>query len=70
MQTSITNRTIFCRDNIEILRGMDSQSVDLIYLDPPFNKNQSFHAPIGTFAEGASFKDIWYEEDNKEEWIG
>ncbi len=70
MQTSITNRTIFCRDNIEILRGMDSQSVDLIYLDPPFNKNRHFHAPIGSESEGASFKDVWYEEDNKDEWIG
>ncbi|MCX8502040.1 MAG: DNA methyltransferase, partial [Alphaproteobacteria bacterium] len=70
MQPSILNRTVFCRDNIEVLRGMDSASVDLVYLDPPFNKKRNFHAPIGSSAEGASFKDIWYEEDTKEEWIG
>ncbi|MDI9409839.1 MAG: DNA methyltransferase [Candidatus Pacebacteria bacterium] len=70
MQKSILNRTVFCRDNIEVLRGMDSNSIDLIYLDPPFNKKRNFHAPIGSQAEGASFKDIWYEEDTKDEWIG
>ncbi|MDI9408804.1 MAG: DNA methyltransferase [Candidatus Pacebacteria bacterium] len=63
-------RTIFCRDNLEVLRVMASESVDLVYLDPPFNKNQNFHAPIGSQAEGASFKDIWGEEDLKAEWLG
>ena len=70
MQKSIVNRTIFCRDNIEVLPGMDSDSVDLIYLDPPFNKKKTFAAPIGSKAEGASFKDYWAEEDTKDEWIG
>ena len=70
MQKSIVNRTIFCRDNVEVLRGMDSDSVDLIYLDPPFNKKKTFTAPIGSKAEGASFKDYWAEEDTKDEWIG
>ncbi|MDI9313818.1 MAG: DNA methyltransferase [Hydrotalea sp.] len=70
MQKTLKNRTIFCRDNIEVLRGIDSNSIDLIYLDPPFNKKRHFHAPIGGQAEGASFKDTWYEEDTKEEWVG
>lgn len=69
MQSSIKNRTIFCRDNLDILQGMDSNSIDLIYLDPPFNKKKVFTAPIGSSAEGASFKDIFREEDVKEEWL-
>ncbi|MDI9408760.1 MAG: DNA methyltransferase [Candidatus Pacebacteria bacterium] len=60
---------MFCNDNIEILRGIDSGTVDLIYLDPPFNKKQIFAAPIGSSAEGAEFKDYWGEEDMKEEWF-
>ena len=48
------------------MRGMDSQSIDLIYLDPPFNKNQMFIAPMGSAAEGASFKDFWGKDDVKE----
>ena len=42
----------------------------MIYLDPPFNKKKEFAAPIGTKAQGASFKDIFEEKDVKEEWIG
>ncbi len=70
MQTTLKNRTIFCRDNLEVLRGIDSKSVDLIYLDPPFNKKKVFTAPIGSTATGASFKDIFNEADVKEEWLG
>ena len=67
---NVKNRTIFCRDNLEVLRGINSGTVDLIYLDPPFNKNKTFTAPIGTTAEGASFKDIFREEDVKDGWLG
>ena len=67
--TNLQNRTIFCRDNIDILQGINSNSVDLIYLDPPFNKNKKFTAPIGSSAEGASFKDIFRDEDIKLEWL-
>ena len=66
---NIKNRTIFCSDNLEILEGINSNSIDLIYLDPPFNKDKEFTAPIGSSAEGASFKDIFREEDVKDEWI-
>ncbi len=66
---TIKNRTIFCHDNLEILQGIDSDCVDLIYLDPPFNKKKIFTAPIGSNAEGASFSDIFREEDVKDEWL-
>jgi len=65
----VKNRTIFVRDNLEVMRGMDSESVDLIYLDPPFNKKKQFQAPIGSQAEGASFKDWWVMDDIKAEWL-
>ena len=63
------NRIIYNRDNIDILKGLNTQSIDLIYLDPPFNKNKTFTAPIGSSAEGASFKDTFKEEDVKSEWV-
>ncbi len=69
MQSTIQNRTIFCKDNLEVLKGMDSESVDLIYLDPPFNKKKTFTAPLTSTAKGASFKDIFQEEDVKSEWV-
>ena len=58
-----TNRTIFTADNLPVLRGIDSETVDLIYLDPPFNTGKQWHAPIGSDAEGASFNDIWAWDD-------
>jgi len=68
-ECNIENRTIFCDDNLDVLRGINSECIDLIYLDPPFNKNKKFTAPIGTSAEGAEFSDIFREEDVKYEWL-
>lgn len=65
-----TNRTIFTGDNLDILRGLDSESVDLIYLDPPFNSNRHYSAPIGSEAAGAEFRDAWTFEDTDDTWWG
>ncbi len=67
-QITLKSSTIFCRDNLEVIRGINSDSIDLIYLDLPFNKGKQFHAPVGSEAEGATFDDIWHEESVKEEW--
>ena len=69
LQSTIKNRTLFCKDNMDILQNIDSNTIDLIYLDPPFNKKKVFTAPIGSSAEGASFKDYFREEDLKNEWL-
>ena len=69
MKCNVDNRTIFCKDNLDVLRGINSNCIDLVYLDPPFNKKKEFTAPIGSSAEGASFSDVFKEEDVKEEWI-
>ena len=50
-------------DNLHVMRGMNSDSVDLIYLDPPFNSNRNYAAPIGSQAAGAAFKDTWTLSD-------
>ena len=49
---------------------MNSASVDLIYLDPPFNSNRNYEAPIGSEAAGAAFKDAWTLNDIDVAWIG
>ena len=54
--TNLKNRTIFCRDNIDILQGINSNSIDLIYLDPPFNKKKIFTAPMGARLKGQVLK--------------
>lgn len=70
IKVNVANRTLFIADNLDIMRGMDSETVDLIYLDPPFNTNKNYEAPIGSAAEGAAFKDIWTDADVKDAWHG
>ena len=60
---NVANRTLFIADNLPIMRGMNSESVDLIYLDPPFNSNRNYATPIGSRAAGAAFKDTWTLSD-------
>ncbi len=67
---NVQNRTIFSNDNLPVLRGMDTESVDLIYLDPPFNSNRNYAAPIGSEAAGAAFKDTWTLFDVDNAWHG
>ena len=65
-----SNRTLWIGDNLDIMRGMNSETVDLIYLDPPFNSNRDYSAPIGSDAAGAAFKDTWTLSDVDEAWHG
>ena len=58
-------RRLYTMDNLPVLRSIDSETVDLIYLDPPFNSGKQWKNPIG---EGnrralASFKDTWELSD-------
>ena len=67
---NFTDKTIWTGDNLDILRGMNSESVDLVYLDPPFNSNRNYAAPVGSQAAGAAFKDTWTLSDLDVAWMG
>lgn len=66
----INNRTIFTGDNLEVMRGLVDESIELIYLDPPFNSKHDYAAPIGSKAAGAAFKDTWTLNDIDVAWWG
>lgn len=63
-------QTMWTGDNLDIMRGMNRASVDLIYADPPFNSNANYAAPIGSKAAGAAFKDTWGLDDVNLAWHG
>ena len=74
MNTDTLNRTLFIADNLPVLRGIDSESVDLIATDPPFNKGvKAFEGIVtaGYDKEGqkVSYKDIWTWRDVQQEWV-
>ena len=45
--------TVWSVDRIEVMRGMNTASVDLIYLDPPFNSNAAYAGPTEANASNA-----------------
>ena len=70
MALNVSNRTLFTGDNLNVMRGINSDSVDLVYADPPFNSNRDYAALIGSAAAGAAFKDTWTLSDVDIAWIG
>ena len=68
--TNFADKTIWTGDNLDILRGLNSACVDLIYLDPPFNSNRNYAAPVGSAAAVAAFKDTWTLSDLDVAWMG
>ena len=58
-------RKLYTFDNLPVLRSMDSDTVDLIYLDPPFNSGKQWENPVRAGGKKAimSFKDTWTLSD-------
>ena len=70
MHPNWRNRTLFHGDNLTFLRAMNSETVDLIATDPPFNKGRDFHATPDSLAAGARFQDRWsWEDDVHDDWV-
>ncbi len=62
----IKDNTLFYGDNLTILRDyLLSESVDLIYLDPPFNSARTYNVlfkddkGVDSQAQIAAFEDTW-----------
>ncbi|MCY4652328.1 MAG: DNA methyltransferase [Dehalococcoidia bacterium] len=69
-EVNFENRTLYHGDNLDFLRGMNSETVHLIATDPPFNKSRDFHAMPDSLARGASFQDRWsWRDDIHDEWL-
>ena len=67
MPKPITENTLFYGDNLPVLRQyVPDESVDLVYLDPPFNSNRSYNVLFkqegGAESEAqiAAFEDTWH----------
>ncbi len=68
-ELNVLSGTIFINDNLLVMRGIESGTIDLIATDPPFNKKKTFEAPIGSDAAGSSFSDKWSYDEVKESWV-
>ena len=64
------NRTLFLEDNLPVLRGLDSDSIDLIATDPPFNKGVPAFKGTTKAGQNVEFKDVWnWDEDVHVDWL-
>src|SRR4030042_6544313 len=62
----VNKNVLFYGDNLPILRSMPTSSVDLIYLDPPFNSSRSYNVLFkdergsSSDAQITAFDDTWH----------
>lgn len=56
---SIETSVIYCEDNVARMAMLPAESVDMVYLDPPFFSNRQYEVIWGDEAEVRSFEDRW-----------
>lgn len=61
---------LYFGDNLEVLRKIGNEAVNLIYLDPPFNSKATYNilykSPVGADSQRKAFEDTWRWEDGAE----
>ena len=74
MKDNLENK-LYYGDNLTIMQNMKDESVDLIYLDPPFNSNKNYNIMYKTMTgqpvpeQVEAFCDTWSMDAEKEEII-
>jgi site-specific DNA-methyltransferase (adenine-specific) len=53
----VDTRVIYCGDNLDQLKKLPDECVDLIYIDPPFNSNRNYEVFWGETKEKRAFED-------------
>lgn len=62
---------LHCADNLEVLCGVPSGTVGVVYLDPPFNSGRDWHMnpPAGSREPVLAFTDTWrWTEDAAQQY--
>ncbi len=62
-ETNLRHRAVYVGDNLPVLRCTDGESVDLVYMDPPFNTGRGFpfrrDRQKGDKDADMAFEDTW-----------
>lgn len=53
----LQTQLIYCGDNLQKLKELPDECVDLIYIDPPFNSNRNYEVFRGDTQEKRAFDD-------------
>ena len=65
LNTDDLDRTVFVSDNLPFLKALDTESVDLVVIDPPFGKRQTF---VGNLKPPLTEAELENEYDLLSEW--
>ena len=65
METQI----IYCGDNLQKLRDLPDECVDLVYIDPPFNSNRDYEVFWGDTKEKRAFEDRFGATEHYISWM-
>ena len=56
----LSGNALVCGDNMDVLKELPDECIDLIYLDPPFNSNHNYVAAFGDKGRvDVQLRDIW-----------
>jgi len=55
MKTSV----LYCGDNLEIIDKLPEESIELIYIDPPFFSSRTYEVIFGDSRKVRAFEDRW-----------
>ena len=61
----ILKNTFYIGDNVELLKKVKSETIDMIYLDPPYNTGRNFHYFEDKFADFPKFMEERIKECNR-----
>ena len=66
---STANRILYVADNLRVMRGMNSESIDLIATDPPFDSKRVHNSlSKDSRASKQQFDDRWRWDEVTDEW--
>ena len=68
--SALDTNVIYCGDNLEVLaKYVPDESVDLIYIDPPFNSSRNYEVFWGEAQERRAFNDRFGDAQHYLEWM-
>lgn len=65
----IQTQLIYCGDNLQKLRELPDECIDLIYIDPPFNSNRNYEVFWGDAKEKRAFEDRFGAVEHYIHWM-
>ena len=68
-QQNFPDRVLYNMDNLDVLRGMNSETVDLIATDPPFNKKRNRAASASQYEDAWRWADDPTMQNRPEQWL-